>query len=65
MSVLLRADLLKGARARLASQRDRPFGPSVLPPFPDNVYEDFKQTLSKEEQTICDFFKDKNLTALS
>jgi len=65
MSVLSRADLLKCARARLASQRDRPVGPSVLPPFSDNVYEDFKQTLSKEEQTICDFFKDKNLTALS
>jgi len=33
MSALACADLLKSARACLASQSDQPAGPSVLPPF--------------------------------
>jgi hypothetical protein len=37
-------------------QGDQPAGPTVLRAFSDNVYEDFKQILSKEEQTIYEFF---------
>jgi molecular chaperone DnaK (HSP70) len=75
MSALACADLLKSARASLASQSDQPAGPSVLPPLSETIYEDFKQSLSKEKfkqtiydflkQTIYDFLKHKNLTALS
>ena len=67
MSALARAYLLKGARARFASQSDQPAEPSVLPLFSYKFYEDFKQILSNEKfkQIIYDFFKDKNLTALS
>jgi len=39
----------------------------VLPPFSEKFCVDFKQTLNKEKfkETIYDFFKEKNLTALS
>jgi hypothetical protein len=49
MSALAFADLLKSARARLASQSDKSAGQSVLPTFSETIYEDFKPKLSKEK----------------
>jgi len=67
MSSSKSADLQDGAAERFRSHSDHPAGLSILPPFSGKLSVDEELKLSNEDfkQTICAFFRDKNITPLS